>query len=1030
MARYTNIQTNFSGGLITDNLVGRTDLQRTANSCRTLTNFFPSLQGPASYRQGFELAHASSTDTATNVKQVQLTLATKQSYRVVFGANTIRIYDTEGTLKATIDSPYSDSQLKDLRFSSETDVLYVCHPNHRPKKLTADVTFVVSNLNAADGTDSDSDPDPLYDAGPDGDKTTTGDNRRLRTTIETQGDTSWTLADITTEIEPFLEPDTSGTRLKVVKGEEVVKIESSAADFSAIYTDYSDNSNIFTQDWYVEYEVNGIKLLGKVIDESTNYTEVTGPSSNGKVVYVDAVDFITVIKDSSAKLYLLDNAETSDTDDDILAKDGVPEGEIHLRSDTAVFDNAQVGSYIRVGSDQQLDDVVIGHTRNTTRWVKVEQFLGSESHPVDFLRGTATTTAADSEFYEYSSIYKSYGPGTFNVRDSSQTTTAKVVDGGQRTFTWSGGDFDSGSVSGTDASSVVGNLTTSKTFQVHKIDTSVGSVETYDSSGGNLIEPAGTLTVTEIANDVQVTADTSNFFEASTSVGRYIKGDMPSGIVYMKILAYESGTQVRARLKTPIPRDERTGSFENSGFFVSFNMGAWYTDNFPSAVAKFERRRVYGGTPTHPNFIFLSELDDDTDFSPAEADKTVLDTNGISYPLGNVNSSVRWLVSGRDLVVGTTRGIFRLNSNQFAAAISPKTIRFELVDEVNCGGEPHMIGTSIFFPDESDTKLMEYKYDANIQRDNANDVSKFIFPIFVQNQIKKVAVQETPQPRIWVLTNNGDIYCLTYQRQEDYYAWSKIALTSAPTDITVIREGYDSGVDQVVVAVDRFGFVQYEVLSSDANINDYPTSITESSDAEPTLYLDSAETGVEHEFSSNYNTSTRELTITPTNTSVFANGRSVDVVVGGVYMGSFTVTGGTLTVPTEISGVPVRWTIGFKYIGDLQPMYPTWDGANKPSFGTDEIRVVSCRTYLIDSPRYRIGVDGNYETIEMTGFISSTDRQNPTSYSQLQSRFTGFDKERPVTGSLFGVDKTIDIRQDEPYPLTIAALVTKTDLAG
>lgn len=1011
MARYTNIQTNFSGGLITDNLVGRTDLQRTANSCRTLTNFFPSLQGPASYRQGFELAHASSTDTATNVKQVQLTLATKQSYRVVFGANTIRIYDTEGTLKATIDSPYSDSQLKDLRFSSETDVLYVCHPNHRPKKLTADVTFVVSNLNAADGTDSDSDPDPLYDAGPDGDKTTTGDNRRLRTTIETQG-------------------DTSGTRLKVVKGEEVVKIESSAADFSAIYTDYSDNSNIFTQDWYVEYEVNGIKLLGKVIDESTNYTEVTGPSSNGKVVYVDAVDFITVIKDSSAKLYLLDNAETSDTDDDILAKDGVPEGEIHLRSDTAVFDNAQVGSYIRVGSDQQLDDVVIGHTRNTTRWVKVEQFLGSESHPVDFLRGTATTTAADSEFYEYSSIYKSYGPGTFNVRDSSQTTTAKVVDGGQRTFTWSGGDFDSGSVSGTDASSVVGNLTTSKTFQVHKIDTSVGSVETYDSSGGNLIEPAGTLTVTEIANDVQVTADTSNFFEASTSVGRYIKGDMPSGIVYMKILAYESGTQVRARLKTPIPRDERTGSFENSGFFVSFNMGAWYTDNFPSAVAKFERRRVYGGTPTHPNFIFLSELDDDTDFSPAEADKTVLDTNGISYPLGNVNSSVRWLVSGRDLVVGTTRGIFRLNSNQFAAAISPKTIRFELVDEVNCGGEPHMIGTSIFFPDESDTKLMEYKYDANIQRDNANDVSKFIFPIFVQNQIKKVAVQETPQPRIWVLTNNGDIYCLTYQRQEDYYAWSKIALTSAPTDITVIREGYDSGVDQVVVAVDRFGFVQYEVLSSDANINDYPTSITESSDAEPTLYLDSAETGVEHEFSSNYNTSTRELTITPTNTSVFANGRSVDVVVGGVYMGSFTVTGGTLTVPTEISGVPVRWTIGFKYIGDLQPMYPTWDGANKPSFGTDEIRVVSCRTYLIDSPRYRIGVDGNYETIEMTGFISSTDRQNPTSYSQLQSRFTGFDKERPVTGSLFGVDKTIDIRQDEPYPLTIAALVTKTDLAG
>jgi hypothetical protein len=85
-----------------------------------------------------------------------------------------------------------------------------------------------------------------------------------------------------------------------------------------------------------------------------------------------------------------------------------------------------------------------------------------------------------------------------------------------------------------------------------------------------------------------------------------------------------------------------------------------------------------------------------------------------------------------------------------------------------------MIGTSIFFPDESDTKLMEYKYDGQIQSSNANDLSKFIYPTFIEDQIKRITVQENPQPRIWVLTEGGLLYILSYQRQEEYYAWSKV----------------------------------------------------------------------------------------------------------------------------------------------------------------------------------------------------------------------------------------------------------------
>ena len=54
MARYSNVQTDFSGGLISDYVLGRTDIKRVGNSGRKFKNFFPSLQGPAIYRSGFK----------------------------------------------------------------------------------------------------------------------------------------------------------------------------------------------------------------------------------------------------------------------------------------------------------------------------------------------------------------------------------------------------------------------------------------------------------------------------------------------------------------------------------------------------------------------------------------------------------------------------------------------------------------------------------------------------------------------------------------------------------------------------------------------------------------------------------------------------------------------------------------------------------------------------------------------------------------------------------------------------------------
>jgi hypothetical protein len=100
-------------------------------------------------------------------------------------------------------------------------------------------------------------------------------------------------------------------------------------------------------------------------------------------------------------------------------------------------------------------------------------------------------------------------------------------------------------------------------------------------------------------------------------------------------------------------------------------------------------------------------------------------------------------------------------------------------------------------------------------------------------------------------------------------------------------------------------------------------------------------------------------------------------------------------------------------------MFPTWDGQNKPAYGSENIRVVSAKPFLIDTVKYSIGVD----TFEQRTVASTTN------YNYGVDTFTGFDKELPVPGTQFGVDKVPTIKQTEPYPLTIASVLLKTDLS-
>lgn len=990
MARYSNVQTDFSGGLISDYVLGRTDIKRIANSGRTFKNFFPSLQGPAIFRTGFK--HYSTTGyTTDDVVSVDIILATDQPYRAVFTPQQVEIFDASGTSKDVVETPYSAVDLKELRFSSETSELYIAHGRHRPKKLTADISYILSSLVSSDGY-------TLYAQG----------DILLNTNVEVQGDDQWTLSDLTFEVEPFLEKEDDSIKYTISQNERYVRLETETAAFSTIANDFAAApAGSYSQDWYVEYTVGSTKLLGKALHagSSTNYT-LEDPTST--VIYVEPVVSVLEIEDDAAQLYLLDNEETSVADDiNGLKLDGVDSGEIHLRSDTVIFNSGFTDSWVRVADDRRNNDLVVGETRSKTRWVKIKEHLGTEDHPVEFFRGAYNNS--DYKSGSVYRIYKGFTSGTLYMAGPDTTGSIKIVtavlqSNGNRTYTFVNtlsaiNPHNTANPSPVSGSYVIGNLSTQKQFDVvscYNTTDGVPKVEEYDSglSTGNLIIPdaLSKLSATTIANDAVLISTQDKF--TTRDVGRHILGRMKSGNVYMSISRFVASNRVIVTLINSVPRDKRTLAFENGGTFEDVKLGAWYFNNYPRTVAKFEQRRIFGGTYEKPNFLYYSRATDETSFQPTQDNGDVLDTDAITYALSNRNAAIRWINSAKDLVVGTTGGIYRIVPNQYQYGISPKTIRMELTEEEPCEAQAETVGSSVFYPDQSGTRLMEYKYDTTLNSASSNDVSKLIYPTFLTDSIAQVSYQHTPQPRIWVRTRSGKIYCLSYHRQEEFYAWSEQDLGSDAQvlDISVLHRGTNTKLDQVWIVVRRKGVVYTEALAETdpVQLTSYPM-------------LDSYIELVKPEGAPISNDVSER----------FGEGDTVAVIEDGVYTGDQTLTDGTITLQ---SADAARVIVGLRYTGELQMMFPTWDASNKPAYSADTARIVSIRPFLINTWSYMVGVGDRFETVRVS-----------TNYGSGNG-FTGFDKERPVTGSTFGVDNVPTIKHEEPYPLTIASLTTKTDL--
>jgi len=146
MPKASPLRSSFNAGELSPLMAGRTDVNKYASGCETLTNFIPAVQGPAVRRAGTRYV-SEVKSSANRTWLATFEFNTAQAYVLEFGDLYIRFYTSHGQLLSggspyEIVSPYSASELTDsdgafaLSMVQSGDVIYIAHPAHPLQKLS------------------------------------------------------------------------------------------------------------------------------------------------------------------------------------------------------------------------------------------------------------------------------------------------------------------------------------------------------------------------------------------------------------------------------------------------------------------------------------------------------------------------------------------------------------------------------------------------------------------------------------------------------------------------------------------------------------------------------------------------------------------------------------------------------------------------------------------------------------------------------------------------------------------------------
>lgn len=486
----------------------------------------------------------------------------------------------------------------------------------------------------------------------------------------------------------------------------------------------------------------------------------------------------------------------------------------------------------------------------------------------------------------------------------------------------------------------------------------------------------------------------------------------------IQILNYVSNTNGRVVLES---RDFRTGgtvtinTVAANGLSATATVNKWLGTNFslkttfwsegafsdargyPKAVAIHQQRICYAGTSSRPNTIWCSSIDDFENFLTG-----ALDTNSMRLTLSaSEGNRINWMQSQQQLLIGTSGDEWSIGASDTAKAFSASNV---IAKRQSSYGSKYMraamVNDVLLFVQRSGRKVRELVY--SFQKDGwvAADLTLLAEHI-TKGELTEIAYQQQPDAILWGTTGNGVLTGMTYERDQTVVGWHRHKTDGKFESVATI---YGNGTeDEVWTVVNRTinGSSVRTIESFSLNWRNY----LEAEDKANWFYVDCGK---------------KVINASPTATITGLThliGKTVSILADGAQHPSQTVSAtGTITLNYPATTV----VVGLPYESILQPMKFDAQLQDGTAQGRKQ-RTHRARVRFYKSLGGDFSTDGvTFDVIPARDINDRMDDSPPV--------FTG---EKHLTlASGYSDNATLYIRQTNPMPMTVIAIITKWEAFG
>ena len=247
---------------------------------------------------------------------------------------------------------------------------------------------------------------------------------------------------------------------------------------------------------------------------------------------------------------------------------------------------------------------------------------------------------------------------------------------------------------------------------------------------------------------------------------------------YFELTAEAADYECCIRINSVTSATVAQGTFEKDAASTratrNWSEGAWSDyRGWPCAVGFNQDRLCFGGNASEPQNVWMSVTGDYYNF---ERHLVLQDDDAVTASLVSRKvSPVRAFVPLSSLVVLTAGAEWTISAGGTKSAITPSSL------EANVQGyrgasmvTPVVIGNMVLFVQKQGKIIRDLGYAFESDSYSGNDLTVLATHLFKDRTVAAMDYQQDPDSIVWAALDDGSLLALTYLREQDVVAWSRI----------------------------------------------------------------------------------------------------------------------------------------------------------------------------------------------------------------------------------------------------------------